>query len=620
MTISEVREKYISFFEGKDHHVIPSASLLPINDPTTLFVGSGMQPLLPYLLGKRHPKGRRLVNSQRSFRAEDIDEVGDNRHTTFFEMLGNWSFGDYFKRDQLAWFFEFLTEVLGMDPNRLYVTVFSGSERYNIQRDTESAQIWRGLFRSTGVKAEEIDLITSDAASVNGMQEARIFYYGVEKNWWSRSGVPESMPTGEPGGPDSEVFYDFQTPHDDSYGTKCHPNCDCGRFMEIGNSVFMQYIKKSDISFEELPQKNVDFGGGLERITAAVNDDPDIFKVDALDILIDKIEESTDRRYGEKEFQKSFRVIADHMRAATFMLESGVVPSNSEQGYVLRRLIRNSILHTDRLSISESVLTSLAGAVAEEYGLYRGDSENRSEQVNGVIIEEEKRFRTTLAKGLREFGKLSESDISGHDAFVLFTTYGFPVEITMDMARGKGVSVDEIGFKREMGMHREKSRSSSRLKFKGGLADTGEMSVKYHTATHLLYKALTDVLGSHVYQKGSNITSERLRFDFTHDRKVTSNEIEMVEEIVNKKIEEALVVSFEDMSADDAERSGALGHFGEKYGDTVRVYKIGEGDHAYSFEYCGGPHVRNTNTLGTFKIVKEEGVASGVRRIKAVLE
>lgn len=553
MKLDEVREKYLEFFKKREHAVIPSASLVPDeSDSTTLFTSSGMQPLLPYFLGKEHSEGKRVADSQRCFRAEDIEEVGDNRHTTYFEMLGNWSFGDYFKEEQIPWFFEFLTKEIGLDPNKLYVTVFEGDEKAGIPKDTESAEIWERLLGGAD----------------------RISYYGADKNWWSRAGTPEQMPAGEPGGSDTEVFYDFGTPHDKSFGDECHPNCDCGRFVEIGNSVFMEYIKQEDGSFAHLPLKNVDFGGGLERITAATNNDSDIFNIDAIKNIIEKIEKKSRKKYEEN--KKAFRIIADHIRGAEEIIKDGVVPSNTEQGYILRRLIRRAVRFGDVLGIKLSDIT----------------------ESGGEILKEEEKFRKTLEKGLKEFEKISKGgNISGSDAFVLFTTYGFPLELTLELALEQGLNIDEAEFRDKMREHQELSRRGAEQKFKGGLADTSEASTKYHTATHLLLRALKDVLGEDVSQKGSNITQERMRFDFSWGEKLTDEQKQEVEKIVNEKIKEGLEVTHE-------ETNGKI------------TYKIGD----YSVELCGGPHVKNTSELGNFKIKKEEASSAGIRRIKAVLE
>jgi alanyl-tRNA synthetase len=610
MKVGEVREKYLEFMRSKGHVIVPGASLVPENDPTTLFTGSGMQPMIPYLLGQTHPLGTRIADSQRSFRSEDIEEVGDNRHTTFFEMLGNWSFGDYFRREQIGWISEFLFQHIWIDPNKFYVTVFQGDDENNLPRDTESAELWKEIFKAQGIEAKVVDMGTEEEAARKGMQGGRIFYYSAKKNWWSRAGAPSKMPLGEPGGPDTEMFYEFtDIAHDPRYGTHCHPNCDCGRFMEIGNNVFMTYKKVGERQFELLPRQNVDFGGGLERQAAAANNDPDVFNLDIFAPFRDRLERASGKKYTKGNlsgperlpFVKSFRIVMDHVRAAHALIEDGVRPSNTEHGYVLRRLLRRAIVHADKLGIAP-------GSLFEDE----------------VAYEEETKFRKTLERGLREFEK------GERDAFTLFTSFGFPFELTQELMAEKGERVDEEEFKKMMSRHSELSRSASEGKFKGGLADTSDMSVKYHTGTHLLQQALRTVLGNHVYQKGSNITPLRLRFDFSHSAKMTTEEIKKVEDLVNEKINEALPVSYRDLPLEEAKKLGAIGLFEENYGDVVRVYQIGEGDSKFSLEFCGGPHVENTSELGSpsiplgtprrFKIVREEAVSSGVRRIKAVLE
>lgn len=636
MDIAEIRTKYLEFFEKRGHSVIPSASLLPENDPTTLFTGSGMQPLIPYLLGKKHPVGDRLVNSQTCFRAMDIDEVGDNRHTTFFEMLGNWSLGDYFKKEQLPWLFEFLTEEIGLDPRRLYVTAFIGDEKNGIPRDTESVALWKGLFEKKGIDAKEVMLGSEEDGYKRGMQGGRIFYYDASKNWWSRAGLPENMPEGEPGGPDSEVFYDFATAHDKKFGPECHPNCDCGRFLEIGNSVFMQYIKQADDTFTLLPKQNVDFGGGLERIAAAKNDNSDVFATDVFEEIIALLEFYSDgKSYDDSRHKKSFRIIADHIRAATFMIADGVKPSNTERGYILRRLIRRAAQHAISLGCAqgqekENELVRCAIIVVEKYKHWytKLAGEEMYETIAREIWQEEKQFAHTLEQGTREFEKMATENISGEQAFMLFTTYGFPLEMTLEMAEERGKSVDEMGFKALMEKHKDTSRAGAEQKFKGGLADTSVATTRLHTAHHLLLKALQIVLGAQVKQRGSNITSERLRIDFSHGEKMKPEEIKEVERIVNEKIQEALPVICSVLPKSEAEKLGAQQEFGAKYPDMVSVYSVGPKDatlqnpqfgKAFSMEFCGGPHVSNTSELGAFKILKEEAVASGIRRIKAVL-
>lgn len=615
MTGTEIRESYIHYFEERNHKRISSAKVVPENDPTTLFTSSGMQPLVPYLLGENHPSGIRLVNSQKCFRAGDIDEVGDNRHTTFFEMLGNWSLGDYFKQEQLPWFFEFLTEKVGLDPKKLYVTAFAGDDALHIPQDTESAEIWRRLFSSKGIEAKVVLLGSEENGGVNGMQGGRIFYYDI-KNWWSRSGAPSQMPAGEPGGPSSEVFYEFtDVPHDERFGAHCHPNCDCGRFMEIGNSVFMEYLKLPDGSFGKLPKRNVDFGGGLERIAAAAINSPDVFSIDLLLKLVRHIETVTGTSYQDKALQKSYRVIADHVRASIFMIADGVLPSNTDQGYILRRLLRRAIRHYD--SLGNTGKDPLSGLVSMISALYKKQYPEVSDaaSITRVFDEEEVRFRKTLREGMREFERRAGAGITGETAFVLFSTYGFPFEMTEELAKERGLRIDHNAFRDALEKHQELSRKGAEQKFKGGLADHSAMSVKYHTATHLLHQALRSVLGDSVFQKGSNITPERLRFDFSFDRKMTDDEKARVEIMVNEQISRALPVTFEDIPLAEAEKRGALGLFEEKYGDVVRVYKVGD----FSLEFCGGPHVENTSELGVFTIQKEEAVAAGVRRIKAIL-
>ena len=622
MRTDEVRNKFIEFFSERGHAVIPSASLVPENDPTTLFTGSGMQPLVPYLLGQKHPQSDKLVNSQKSFRSADIEDVGDNRHTTFFEMLGNWSLGNYFKREQLPWFFEFLTNVIGLDASKLYVTVFAGDEKNGIPRDTESVDVWKQLFHKKGIDAKDIELLTEENGGKCGMQGGRIFYYNAKKNWWSRSGVPDNMPVGEPGGPDSEVFYEFeQIAHDPKFGSNCHPNCDCGRFLEIGNSVFMEYRKNTDGTFSKLPQQNVDFGGGLERITAVSLNSPDVFMIDVFGGTIQTLEKLSGKSYSDPTYRSSFRIIADHVRASIFLIGDGVLPGNTDQGYFVRRLLRRAVRFSDKLNIKKTGLATLVGPILEYYKDAYPETYSKQEKIQNEIEAEEERFGRTLKEGLKEFEKLASRDISGKEAFLLFSSYGFPLEITLELAREKGIQVDTRGFEEELKKHQDLSRVGAEKKFKGGLGDTSEKSLKYHTATHLLNAALREVLGIHVMQRGSNITPERLRFDFSHPEKMTDEQKKKVEDLVNLKIKEGLPVTYKEMPKEEAEKTGAIHAFGEKYGDIVKVYTIGdENTGIFSREFCGGPHVENTSVLGDFKIQKEEAVSAGVRRIKAVLE
>lgn len=653
MNAQDIRQAYLDFFKERGHKVIPRANLVPQDDPTTLFTGSGMQPLLPYLLGEKHPKGVRLVDSQTCLRAEDTEEVGDNRHTTFFEMLGNWGLGDYFKNEQLPWFFEFLTDVVGLDPNRLYVTVFIGDESKDIPKDTESVEIWRKLFDTKGIEAKDVEMGSADDGGKKGMQGGRIFYYDAKENWWSRTGAPENMPYGEPGGPDSEVFYEFgQVQHDTSYGEYCHPACDCGKFIEMGNSVFMQYIKTDD-GFEELPKKNVDFGGGLERIAAAAIDNPDMFQISLLKPIIEDLEVVSSKKYADN--AEAMRVIADHLRASVFLALDGVTPSNKEQGYVMRRLMRRAIKFAFDLDIQHGLIDKAVPIIADAYhNDFPEVAENR-DSVLAVMQKEEKLFHQTLRKGLKEFEKLTQSlhaekqdqtgftqttdnpksriankgaHLSGETIFKLYDTYGFPTELSLEESRKREIPVADDWkqvFEKEMQKQRDRSRTASKGQFKGGLGGEGDMHKKYHTATHLMYRALREVLGDHVMQHGSNITDERLRFDFSHPDKMTEEEKQKVEEIVNERIRQDLSVTWEELPTDEAFASGAYGAFGDTYGDTVKVYSMKDEDgNVYSYEICGGPHVERTSELSAegeqFKIKKEESSSAGIRRIKAVLE
>ncbi len=627
MTAQEIRSNYLEFFTKQKHTQIPRALLVPYNDPTTLFTGSGMQPLIPYLLGETHPKGTRLVNSQTCLRAQDIDDVGDNRHTTFFEMLGNWSLGDYFKKEQLPWFFEFLVDKVGLDPNRLYVTCCSGFPEYAVPKDTESAEIWTRLFADKGVDTKQVDIGSEENGYKVGEQGGRIFFYD-EKNWWSRNGAPKDVKVGEPCGPDSEVFYLFeQIEHDKSFGEHCHPNCDCGRYMEIGNSVFMEYIR-TEKGFELLPNKNVDFGGGLERIAAARINSPDVFKISILWPIIEELEKLSGKTY--ESHTTSMRVIADHLRAAAFLAVDGVTPSNKEQGYVMRRLMRRAIRFAFELGIEQNFMENVVPVIAD---LYKEDfpevKENRDKVIE-VLVKEEKVFRQTLRAGVREFGKLTKDGLTGAEVFKLYDTYGFPVELSIEEAFKQDIKVSDTwqkDFENLMAEQRARSQTAAKGTFKGGLGGQSLQHKKYHTATHLMYQALRDVLGDHVVQNGSNITEERLRFDFSHPEKVTPEQIKQVEDIVNEQIAKDLKVSWAEYPTKVArEEMGALGQFGDRYGDTVKVYKMiaDNEDKPFSFEICGGPHVDHTLQLfedgKKFKIIKEEASSAGIRRIKAVLE
>lgn len=629
MNAQEIRNSYLEFFAQRGHAVIPRALLVPYNDPTTLFTGSGMQPLLPYLLGEDHPEGVRLVDSQTALRAQDIEEVGDNRHTTFFEMLGNWSLGDYFKAEQLPWLWEFLTEVVGLDPQHLYVTCFQGDELNNIPKDTESAEIWKKLYADKGIEAREVEIGSEEDGYRIGVPEnGRIFFYDASKNWWCRGGKIGDMPVGEPGGPDSEIFYEFDfIEHDKSYGELCHPNCDCGRFMEIGNSVFMEYVRRGN-GFEKLPKQNVDFGAGLERIAAARINSPDVYKISLMWPIIEKLQSISGKDYDSN--TTSMRVIADHLRAATFLAVDGVVPSNKEQGYVMRRLIRRAVRFAFDLGIEQNFMEAIVPVIAD---LYVNDFpevvENRDKVIE-VLTKEEKVFRQTLRKGINEMTKLKDDGLTGAEIFTLYDTYGFPVELSTEEAFKQDIALSENWreeFDAKMAEQRARSQTAAKGTFKGGLGGQTLQHKKYHTATHLMYAALRQVLGDHVVQHGSNITEERLRFDFSHPEKVTPEQLQQVEDIVNAEINKDLKVSFAEYPTQVArEEMGALGQFGDRYGETVKVYKMiaDDADKPFSFEICGGPHVDHTLELTEpddkkFKIVKEESSSAGIRRIKAIL-
>lgn len=646
MKLSEVRQKYLDFFKDRDHVELKSASLLPENDPTTLFTGSGMQPMVPYLLGESHPAGDKLCDSQKCFRTEDIEEVGDNRHITYFEMLGNWSLGAYFKKEQMAWVWDLLINEFKIDPKKFYVSVFKGEEKNNLPQDVEAAELWQKLFAQIGIDAR-----IATEHKTQGMQPGeKIFYYDSKENWWSRAGVPDSMPVGEPGGPDSELFYDFDPKGERKIHEKskfknqpCHPSCDCGRFLEIGNSVFMTYLK-TDQGFEELKNKNIDFGGGLERFTAAINDIPDVFEIDVFENAKKEIEKLSGKKYkaespdeagsGNVSRQPSpggsgykttyaFRVILDHLRAATMLITDGALPSNKEAGYVTRRLIRRAVRFGRELGLTTNFCSQIAETYIPVYQDQYPEVLKNSEATLKALDEEETKFRKTLEKGLHYV--LTELNNPkgrnyGEIAFKLKSTYGFPFEMFVEILESLGHEFSAIKVSELMeeynNKHKELSKTASAGKFKGGLADSSVETTKLHTAAHLLLAALRQVLGEHVTQKGSNITGERLRFDFSHNTKMTDEQKADVEKIVNEQIERKLPVTMAEMTVEEADKSGAQGVFKDKYGERVKVYSVGN----FSREICGGPHVENTGELGHFKIKKEESSSAGVRRIKAVLE
>ncbi len=584
MTSEEIRKRFLTFFETRGHKIIPSASLVPENDPTVLFNTAGMQPLVPYLMGTLHPAGKRLVDVQKCVRTGDLEDIGDNRHFSFFEMMGNWSLGDYFKKEAITWSYEFLTskdEGLGLDPSRLYVTCFEGDD--NAPKDDESPKIWMDL----------------------GIPKERIYFLGAEDNWWSPG-------DNGPCGPDTEMFYDFTEKGTGKLSKEEFLSAvKSEHLIEIWNDVFMEYQKKDGKVIGKLTQKNVDTGAGLERISALMQKKKTAYDTDLFEGIMSKIKD-----FSLEPNTKSMRIVADHIRTSVFLIADGVTPSNTDQGYILRRLLRRAVTSADKLKMKSGDISLLADVVIEKYQNIYSNLKEKEIDIKREINEEETRFRKTLTEGLKEFKKLSTGKITGHEAFTLFSTYGFPFEMTRELAIEFGKEIDENAFKEEMMKHQEISRVGAEQKFKGGLGDTSEVSVKYHTATHLLHQALRDVLGDKVYQKGSNITPERLRFDFSYGEKMTPEQKKLVEDLINDKINQSLPVTYEDLPIDEAKKKGAIGLFEEKYGDKVRVYKIGD----FSLEFCGGPHVNNTKELGIFKIEKEEAISAGVRRIKATLK
>ena len=583
MKAIEIRNKYLNFFKNHGHVVIPSASLIPENDPSVLFTTAGMQPLVPYLLGEKHPEGTRLTDYQKCLRTNDIDEVGDNRHLTYFEMLGNWSLGDYFKEESIKMSFEFLTKELEIPVEKLFVTCFKGDS--DCPKDEVSASAWK--------KA--------------GIPENHIYFYGKDDNWWI---------AGEEGpcGPDTEMFYDTGKP---ACGPNCQPSCDCGKYVEIWNNVFMEYFKDSNGNYSKLKQKNVDTGLGLERMTMLLQGKETPFDTEIFEPVMKKIE-----KIQKIDNIQSRRIIAEHLRASIMVISDGGRPSNIDRGYILRRLIRRMIRHMNKLQIDLSELSNLIDLNIDTLNELYPELEKNRETIKSVIIEEKDKFVKTLAHGEREFNKeiqklkdQGKSEISGEVVFKLYDTYGFPPEVTQELAEENEMTIDLNKFDELFKMHQEKSKMGSDQKFKGGLAEQNEKTIAYHTATHLLHQALRTVLGDHVKQSGSNITEERLRFDFTHPQKMTKEEIQEVEDLVNEQIKRDLKVNCEEMSYEEAKKAGAIGLFTDKYGDRVKVYTIGD----FSKEICGGPHVTHTGDMGTFKIKKEESSSSGVRRIKAVL-
>ncbi|MBR0431742.1 alanine--tRNA ligase [Candidatus Saccharibacteria bacterium] len=626
MNANEIRQKYLDFQVKKGHKVINPAPLVLENDPTTLFTGAGMQPLLPYLLGKEHPDGKRLADSQPCMRLQDIEDVGDPRHTTVFEMLGNWSLGDYFKEEQIRNFFEFLTKEVGLNPENIYVTCFIGNKEYGIPKDDEAAAIWQQVFKEAGIDAKIAEIGTAEQGDMRGIKPGeRIFFYDDHENWWSRGGACDSTPIGDPCGPDSEVFYDFGEDKQDvaKYG-KSHPASDGARFMEIGNSVFMQYKREADGSFSELEKKNVDFGGGLERIAAAAIGSFDVFKTSLMLPIIEKLEQISHKSYDQN--TDEMRIIADHLRGAYLLTAQGLVPSNKAQGYALRRLIRRAILRALDLGISQNFLSETLPVIAKNYeSLPDSILTNRSDAL-AVMEKEEKAFRQTLNQGLRELRKLSATGevLTGTDLFKLQDTYGFPLELSVEEIYREGVQLSEDyqqEFENALNEQRERSKTASKGMFKGGLSDTSDATVKYHTAAHLLLAAMQKHINKETMQKGANITPERLRFDFSSDHKLTPEELKTLEDQVNEWIEQDLPVVHDDYDKNYAKDTlKAHGQFWDRYPDKVTVYTIGDTKTPISREICGGPHVEHTGMLGKFRIKKEESSSAGVRRIKAILE
>lgn len=592
LTSRQLRSLWLEFFKSKGHTIIPSASLIPENDPTVLFTTAGMHPLVPYLLGEKHPAGTRLTDVQKCVRTGDIDEVGDASHCTFFEMLGNWSLGDYFKKEAISWSFEFLTDEkwLGIPKDKLYFTCFAGDE--NAPRDTESYQHWRNM----------------------GVEESHIFFLGKEHNWWGPAGV-----TG-PCGPDTEMFIDTGKP---ACSDHCDPSCSCGKYLEIWNDVFMEYNKNEKGEFEPLAHKNVDTGMGLDRTICILQGKKSVYDTDVFADILAKISELSGKNYeDDEETTKAFRIVADHVRCATFIIgdEKGVTPSNVDQGYVLRRLLRRAIRFAMKLGIEQGGLPQVAQQVITQYGDIYPELEANREKILSEIAQEEERFSRTINQGMKEFDKLvtylKTKEIPGKSAFRLYDTFGFPIEFTMELAAEKGFTVDEAGYQEAFKKHQEKSHAGAEQRFKGGLADTGEATARLHTATHLLLAGLKKILADDtIMQKGSNITAERLRFDFSFPRPLTAEEKQAVEDFVNEAIAADVTVECKEMSLEEAREQNATGVFGSKYGDVVKVYNI-EG---WSKEICGGPHAAHTGELGKFKIQKEQSSSAGVRRIRAIL-
>ncbi len=616
MTPDELRESYFQHMREKGAVLIPSASLLPENDPTTLFTGSGMQPMVPYLLGETHPAGDHIINIQRCLRTVDIENIGDSSHLTFFEMIGCWKLKadpKTFKRDQIRFIWEWQIEKLGLDPQHLYVSVFQGNEELGIDRDNDAIKTWSELFKSVG-----IDPIIEDKPFEHGASKGgRIFLYSEAENWWSRAGTPKNMPVGEPGGPDSEMFYDFE-PNGDP---KDHPATETSRFMEIGNNVFMSHLKTED-GFPLLDHPNIDYGGGLERISAAVNNNLDIYKTPFFEKPIQKIAALSGLTYEDA--TKEFRIILDHIRAATFLISDGAHPNNVDAGYVTRMLMRRAIRTAKKINMNDNFTAELSSIYIDEASAYPELLKNK-ESILALINGEEEKFRKTLESGEKEIKKFLSHDsaITGEKAFFFYETYGFPLELTIEVLAENGHALkNPEGFEKAAKDHSEKSRTAAAGKFKGGLSDSSETTTAFHSTTHLLLAGLRKVLGEHVHQKGSNITGERIRFDFSHPAKVTKEEIEKVEEYVRDAIAANAQITMREIPKQEAMDTGVEGSFWEKYPDIVKVYRFEDEDkNIWSEELCGGPHVEQTLDIqehGMFKIKKEQSSSAGVRRVKAV--
>lgn len=599
LSIHEIRRRFLKFFEERGHSIIPSSSVIPENDPTLLFVNSGMYPLIPYLLGEEHPEGTRLADSQKCIRTIDIDEVGDNRHLSFFEMLGFWSLGDYFKEDTIKWTYDFFTNKkygLGFDPERLYVTCYEGND--STPKDEEAATMWMEA----------------------GVPEHRIYYLG-KSNWWD---LPSKT---SPCGPSTEMFYDIEGTLGDLTPEEFDAADESGAVVEIGNDVFMTFQKDGKGGFNELPKKNVDVGWGLERLAVMSQGVETVFETDAFTPIIDAIVAISEKAYDNEDTKRSMRIIADHIRTVTFIIGDpfGIGPSNVDQGYIVRRLIRRAIREGKRLGIETAFTANLARGIIDAYTEAYPELGENSQRIITELQQEEEKFAKTLEKGLKEFEKIIEKDaqsISGEDAFILFSTYGFPLEMTVELARERGATVDESSFDSEFEKHQQTSRAGAAKKFKGGLADHSIESRRLHTATHLLHKALKTVLGEEIEQKGSNITPDRLRFDFNYPEKMTDEQKQQVEDMVNSAIEQNLPVFWSEMSTDEAKEIGAIGYFDDEYaalGNKIKVYSVGEGENRFSAEICGGPHVEYTGELGSFKINSEKSSSAGIRRIKATV-